>query len=128
MIKVTFYHEKDINPNFFLQKRFLNTYHCFSQESSTIQSSQDFQSHVIYSPQDCRSFPKYSPQDWQSLAKHSLQSPEITSSKNKYCPPRSNSPRKLQDRKTAKEALQSLENTKVPGKLQSARIRVPGNY
>ena len=44
MLKVTFYHEKDRNPYFFLQERFLNTYHCCSQESSTIQSSQDFQS------------------------------------------------------------------------------------
>ena len=50
------------------------------------------------------------------------QSPEITSSKNKYCPARSDSLRKLQDRKTAKEAIQSPENTKVPGKLKSTRL------
>ena len=109
---------KNLNFYFFLQKRFLNTYHCCSQESSTNQSSQDFQSHVIYSPQDCQSFPKYSPHDWQSLAKQcpqDCQSPEFTSSKNKYCPARSDSTRKLQDRKTAKEAFT------VPGEYKSLR-------
>ena len=36
MLTVTFSYEQDINPYFFLQKRFQNSFHCCSQESYAI--------------------------------------------------------------------------------------------